>query len=102
VDATPAELPFVPGENDVTSDNDERRGSSPDQLIAELETQLREIEAAGGQAPSEIRRQLDRVKRMVAEGKVDGVQFIQAGDASSGLMGFSLPLDSETSKEDPE
>jgi hypothetical protein len=86
----------------VTGDNAEPSGPSPGQFLAELEAHLGEIEAAGGQPPSEFKRQLERVKRMMAEGKADGIRFTQAGDASSGLMGFSLPLDPRSGEEDPE
>jgi hypothetical protein len=90
------------GSNHVTADNAEPSGPSPDQFLAELEAQVREIEAAGGQPPREFKRQLERVKRMLAEGKADGVRFMLAGDGSSGLMGFSLPLEPRSGEEDPE
>jgi hypothetical protein len=69
-------------------------GMSPDQLLAEFEARLREVEAAGGEAPSELKRQLERIKRMMAAGQAEGIQFMQAGDHKAGLMGFSVPLES--------
>jgi hypothetical protein len=84
-------------ENDASAD-----GMSPDQLIAEFEARLQEIQAAGGEAPSEVKRQLERLKRLMAAGEADGVRFMRAGDAQSGLMGFSVPLEPGTDRDDPE
>jgi hypothetical protein len=75
---------------------------SPDQLLAEIEARLREIEAAGGEAASEVRRQLERVKRMMAAGEAEGIQFMQAGDEKSGIMGFSLPLEPGNGEDNPD
>jgi len=49
-----------------------------------------------------MKRQLERVKRMMAAGEAEGVQFMQAGDQKSGLMGFYVPLESGSSEDDPE
>jgi hypothetical protein len=87
----------------VIEENDPAAGGmSPDQLLAEFEARLREIEAAGGEAPSELKRQLERVKRMMAAGQAEGIQFMQAGDQKSGLMGFSVPLELGNGGDDPE
>ena len=75
---------------DSEASNDDLR---PDEFIAEFESRIREIEAAGGQAPEGLKHQLQRMKRLLAEGGGEGIRFMQAGDGSSGLMGFSLPLD---------
>jgi hypothetical protein len=77
-------------------------GTSPEKLLAELEARLRELEAVGAEVPSEVKRQLERVKRLMATGHAEGIQFIQAGDQESGLMGFSVPLESGSSEDDPE
>jgi hypothetical protein len=59
----------------VTEENDPAAGGmSPDQLLAEFEARLREVEAAGGEAPSELKRQLERVKQMMAAGQAEGIQ----------------------------
>jgi hypothetical protein len=77
-------------------------GLSPDQLIAEFEARIQEMEAAGGEAPLEVKRQLERVRRLMAAGEADGVEFMQAGDAESGLMGFSVPLEPRIAGKEPE
>jgi hypothetical protein len=77
-------------------------GTSPDQLLAELEERIRALEAEGAVVPSFVKLQLERVKRMMAAGEAEGVQFMQAGDQDSGIMGFSVPLESGSSEDDPE
>jgi hypothetical protein len=87
----------------VIEENDPAAGGRvPDQLLAEFKARLREIEAAGGEAPSELKRQLERVKRMRAEGQTDGIQFMQAEDQKSGLMGFYVTLEAKNRGDDPE
>ena len=86
----------------MIEDSDPASGMSPDELLAELEARLQELEAAGGELPSVVKRQLERIKRIMAEGRAKGIQFMQAGDQNSGFMGFSAPVESGSSEDDPE
>jgi hypothetical protein len=84
-------LLFELEEDRMIDENDATAGDfSPEQLLAEMEARIREIEAAGGEAPSVIKCQLERVKRRMAGGGAQGIQFMKAGDQNSGIMGFSL------------
>jgi hypothetical protein len=84
--------------------NDKTSGDSfdPNHFLAEFEGHLRELEAAGGQAPEVLKQQLERMKRLLAEGAGQGIGFMQAGDESSGLMGLSIPLDEASDPRDSE
>jgi hypothetical protein len=96
-------LSFDLEEGKVTGENDPAGGGmSPEQLLAEVEARFREVEAAGGEARSELKGQLERVKRMMAAGQAEGIQFMQAGDQESGLMGYSVPLESGNGGDEPE
>jgi hypothetical protein len=87
----------------VTQDNGPRAdGTSPDELLAELEARLLELEVAGAEVPSEVKHQPERIRRLMAAGQAEGIQLMQAGDQKSGLMGFSVPLESGSSEDDPE
>jgi hypothetical protein len=77
-------------------------GLSPEQLLAEFESRRRELEAAGGQVPARFRRELEELKRKIAAGQADSVQFMQAGDQTSGLLGFSFPVETEPDRDDTE
>lgn len=72
---------------------DSEGGFHPEQFIAELESQLRAIEAAGGEAPAALKAQLERMKQLLAEGQGDEVRMFKAGDSGSGFMGFSVPVE---------
>ena len=74
----------------------------PREFIAQFEGHIREIEAAGGQAPEILKQQLERMKHLLAEGRGEGIGFMSGGDASSGLMGFSVPLEADDVPSDPE
>jgi hypothetical protein len=87
----------------VTQDNGSRAdGTSPDELVAELEARLLELEVAGAEVPTEVKHHLERIQRLMAAGQAEGVQFMQAGDQKSGVMGCSVPLESGNSEDDPE
>jgi hypothetical protein len=76
-------------------------GMSPDKLLAELEARLLQLEAAGAEVPNVVKSQLERVRRLMGAGQAEGIQFMGGGDEESGLMGFSVPLESESSEDDP-
>jgi hypothetical protein len=90
----PTWLPFDEEDHQVTGESEGSvDGFQPEKFLAELEGHIREIEAAGGRAPEALRQQLERMKRMLAEGPREGIRFMQAADGGGGFMGFSVPLD---------